>query len=395
LFLQRRHVKKISPMDVGAWKRMLVSGLSGLAIGVMLTVCAAAATSRPPLPGEIQKTLKQVADWQLAHMASDTDNSVENGWVAATFYIGLARWSAQSNDPTYFRAVRKFGQRNNWRLGPRLYHADDHAVGQVYVVAFDRYGDTRVVASMQDEFNRILGSKPDVPLAFDETALCQKRWCWCDALFMAPASWMALSRITGDPRYRAYADAEFWATKDYLFDATENLFVRDSRFFNARGPDGEKIFWGRGNGWVFAGLVNILRELPRDFPGRERYEKLFIVMAEKLVALPRPDGFWSSSLMSRPESGVAESSGTAFFAYGLASGVNLGLLDRKRFAAAALRGWFALAGAIDRKGRIGRVQGIGYRPGPAGNNDSEPFAAGGVLLAGTALRTMIDRSHQR
>jgi rhamnogalacturonyl hydrolase YesR len=49
-------------------------------------------------------------------------------------------------------------------------------------------------------------------------------WCWCDAVFMAPASWMAASRITGDRRYREYAHAEYWATKAYLFDPDEHLF---------------------------------------------------------------------------------------------------------------------------------------------------------------------------
>ena len=154
---------------------------------------------------------------------------------------------------------------------------------------------------MVARFDRVLANRPNVALTFDQANLCQQRWCWCDALFMAPASWMAASRITGDRRYREYADSEFWATKDFLFDRDEHLFYRDSRFFDQRGPEGEKIFWGRGNGWVFAGLINILRELPRDHPNRARYEALFIEMAEKLLTRQRFDGFWSTSLMSSPE----------------------------------------------------------------------------------------------
>ena len=201
---------------------------------------------------------------------------------------------------------------------------------------------------------------------------------------------MAASRITGDRRYREYADSEFWATKDLLFDRDEHLFYRDSRFFGQRGPEGEKIFWGRGNGWVFAGLINILRELPRDHPNRARYEALFIEMAEKLLTRQRFDGFWSTSLMSPPESSSAEASGTAFFTYGMASGVSVGLLNRQRFATAAMRGWNALVGAIDGDGRLGRVQQIADRPGPVDVTEPQFYGSGALLLAGTAIKSMIN-----
>jgi rhamnogalacturonyl hydrolase YesR len=200
---------------------------------------------------------------------------------------------------------------------------------------------------------------------------------------------MAVSRITGDPRYREYANAEYWATKDYLFDRDGHLFFRDSRFFDQRGPHGEKIFWGRGNGWVFAGLVNILRELPRNHPDRMRYEALFIEMANELLTRQRLDGFWSTSLIAPSDSSAADSSGTALFTYGMASGVSLGLLNRQLFTTAAIRGWNALAEAVDSDGRLGRVQKVGDRPGPVDAHDSQPYGSGALLLAGTALKSLI------
>ena len=65
--------------------------------------------------------------------------------------------------------------------------------------------------------------------------------------------------------------------------ATEHLYYRDSRFLTQRDAQGRKIFWGRGNGWVFAGLARILTELPADHPSRARYEALFEQMADKIV----------------------------------------------------------------------------------------------------------------
>ena len=293
-------------MEAGAWRFSVFGGIFSLAGSILLSVHATSATLPSiSLGDKIQDTLKLVANWQLDQIANiPTQDFEETGWVQASFYIGLARWAARSDDPRYFEAIRRLGQRNEWRLGPRLYHADDHAIGQVYAASFDHYGDFRMIAPMAAQFDRILANKPNVTLTFDEAGLCQQRWCWCDALFMAPASWMAASRITGDPRYREYADTEYWATKDYLFDRGEHLFFRDSRFFDQRGSHGEKIFWGRGNGWVFAGLINILRELPRDYPNRIRYEALFIEMANKLFTRQRSDGFWATSLMGPPESSV-------------------------------------------------------------------------------------------
>ena len=74
-----------------------------------------------------------------------------------------------------------------------------------------------------------------------------------------------------------------------------------------------KYFGVAGNAWVFAGLINILRELPHAYPNRARYEALFTEMADKLLTRQRSDGFWSTSLMSSQESSAAESSSTAFF----------------------------------------------------------------------------------
>lgn len=368
-------------MEAEARRLSIFGVFASLASGILLSGYATSAMLLSTASGnKIQETLKLVANWQLNQMPPDLE---ETGWIEASFYIGFARWAAGADDPRYFAAIRQLGQRNDWHLGRRLYNADDHAIGQVYAAAFDHYGDFRMIAPMAAQLDRILANKPHVSLTFDQAGLCQQRWCWCDALFMAPASWMAAARITGDPRYRDYADAEYWASKDYLFDQDEHLFFRDSRFFDQRGPDGEKIFWGRGNGWVFAGLINILRELPRDHPNRMRYEALFIEMADKLLTRQRSDGFWATSLMAPPESSAADSSGTALFTYGMASGVSLGLLDRQRLATAATRGWNALVAAVDAHGRLGRVQQPGDRPRPVDVNDSQPYGSGGLLLAGT------------
>ncbi len=88
-----------------------------------------------------------------------------------------------------------------------------------------------------------------------------------------------MSRQTGDPRYAEFALDEFWATTDFLYDPVEKLYFRDSRFFERRDDQGRKLFWSRGNGWVFAGIANLLDVAAEGHPHRPRIEALFREMA--------------------------------------------------------------------------------------------------------------------
>jgi hypothetical protein len=79
------------------------------------------------------------------------------------------------------------------------------------------------------------------------------RWTWVDAPYMAPPAFGLLAKATGDDRYLNFMDREFKPVYDTLYDRQAKLFYRDDRFINMRTPNGEKVFWSRGNGWVFAG----------------------------------------------------------------------------------------------------------------------------------------------
>ena len=338
-------------------------------------------------PDNVRQVGRQVADWQMSHL-NEVPAAPETDWTRATFYIGLARWAATAGQEKDFDAIRRLGERTGWQLGnsdwaPPIYLADDHAIGQVYIAAYDRFGDRRMIAPTVKRLDYILRHPPQVSLAFDG-AQCLQRWCWSDALFMAPATWFGIARIQEDRRFRDYADREFWATKDFLFDRTEHLFYRDSRFIGKTGVHGEKIFWCRGNGWVLAGLVNILRELREGDPLREKYTDLLVKMADRIAGLQRQDGFWSTSLLAPSADGTPESSCTGMMIYGLAAGVRMGRLDAARFGPAIARGWQALAAAtVD--GRLGRVQQIGDGPDAVGIGDTQFYGSGALLLAASEL----------
>jgi rhamnogalacturonyl hydrolase YesR len=345
---------------------------------------------------DVLKLAAKAADWQLAHLdgAYVTHQQEESrdprSWEQGAFYVGLTRLADVSGEKRYREAILAMGRGNQWQPGPRQYHADDQVIGQAYLWAATHGAGAAAIAPLQARFDSILAKPPVVHLSFyippsgyGDTE-CLQRWCWCDALFMAPPAWLELGRQTGDRRYVDFALAEFWSATAFLFDPAENLYFRDSRFFERRDDRGRKLFWSRGNGWVLAGLANMLEALPADNPNRVGIEKLFRAMAEKIASVQKPDGYWPPSLLG-PENSPAESSGTGFYVYALAWGVNHGLLDAAEYRPAIVKGWSALAKAVAKDGRVGWVQQVSDRPDMVTEADTQFYGVGAFLLAASQV----------
>lgn len=340
---------------------------------------------------------EKVADHQLATMAggyvppdASPDTADPFGWVQGALFVGLAELAERSSKPSYKQAVIARGLANKWQLGRRTYHADDHAIGAAYLWAARNGVGPEAIAPLRERFDTILRYPPDVGLEHAEYSdprgvACAQRWCWCDAIFMAPPVWIELAQATGDWRYAEYAKKEFAATTEFLFDADEHLYYRDSRFFERRGPAGEKMFWSRGNGWVFAGLVRMIPHLPPQDAGRAQMERVFKQMAVKLKAIQKADGYWSPSLLSDPNKSLPESSGTGFFVYGFAWGIKSGLLKRGEYESTVRKGWVALTRAVHEDGKLGYVQPISDRPDKVSFEHTQLYGVGAFLLAATAI----------
>jgi rhamnogalacturonyl hydrolase YesR len=336
----------------------------------------------------------KAAEFQLAAMSAHwvppraaPDTADLRGWVQGAFYVGLLELANRNPRQLYQNALLLRGEANKWQLGQRLYHADDHVIGQAYFWASRNGAGQDALVPMQRSFDRILARPSTVPLGYDAApgVDCTTRWCWCDAIFMGPPVWAEMSKVTGDPRYADFAKAELRATTEYLYDRSEHLYYRDSRFFERRGPKGEKVFWSRGNGWVFAGLVRMLAQLPQNDPGRAEIVATFRQMAVKLKAIQKPDGYWSPSLLGDPATSLPETSGTGFFTYGFAWGIKAGLLDRAQYEPVVRKGWGALVRSLHPSGKLGYVQPIGDRPDNVTFEDTQYYGLGAFLLAATGV----------
>jgi rhamnogalacturonyl hydrolase YesR len=388
---------------------MKFHGWATLAIAALVTLPsplpAAQARSAAPVAtapvslrsSEVIALAEKVADYQLATLAAGfvpsnaaRESADPKGWIQGALFVGLTALADHSANPAYRQAVLARGAANRWELGPRLYHADDHVIGQSYLWASRNGAGAEAYGPLRSSFDRILQFPPTVGLEHREYTDprgvdCDQRWCWSDAIFMAPAAWLELSQRTGDPRYADYAKREFDAVTDFLFDKEEALYYRDSRFFQRRGPDGEKVFWSRGDGWAFAGLARMIPLLPAGDPGRDRMETVFKQMAAKLKSIQKADGYWSPSLLSDPSKSLPESSGTAFFTYGMAWGVKAGLLDRREYEPVVRNGWAALTRSVHPDGKLGYVQPVADRPDNVTVDDTQFYGVGAFLLAATAV----------
>ena len=346
---------------------------------------------------QILQVAERVADWQLSHLDEDYapaapgDQKSPRGWVFGALLIGLTALADRVPLPIYAQVIYAHGERDNWQLERRPFHADDYMIGQAWIWAFEHSNNPLAIAPVRQRLDAIIGAAPSVALDYgadpppNAESACQVRWCWADALFMGPPTFAALTHATGDAKYLDYADREFWATVDYLLDPAEHLLVRDSRYFTRRSSEGKKIFWSRGNGWAYAGLARMLQLLPAGQPRRARYELLFRNMSSRLVVLQKKDGYWPVSLLDRPEGTPPETSGTAFFTFGLAYGVKAGLLPGAPYRRAALRGWAALERAVHPEGKLGWVQPIGAAPEAVSADDTQLYGVGAFLLAGAAM----------
>jgi rhamnogalacturonyl hydrolase YesR len=337
-------------------------------------------------PQTILNVMQRVADWQLAHPSAHKPTD----WTQGAGDAGMMALAGISGDAKYRDAMLAMAETNQWKPGPRPYHADDQCVGQTYVELYFLYRDPKMLAPLRERFDAILSQPSDATnLDFSQPrGKASELWSWCDSLFMAPPAWARLTTATGDEKYLNFAVTNWWRTTDYLFDTNEHLFFRDSTYFIKREANGQKVFWSRGNGWVMGGLVRTLQFLPMNSPDRPRFEKLFSEMAEKILTCQQPDGLWRASLLDPDSYPLKETSGSGFYTYALAWGVNQGLLDRAKFEPAVRKAWTALVACVDADGKLTHVQPIGADPKKFADDSTEVYGTGAFLLAGSEVYRM-------
>jgi len=345
------------------------------------TIDAAVIVDAPSSDGGDQRlavleSMERVADWQI-HQLDGNDNAT---WQEATFYAGLVATYTTTGELRFFEDLLDWGNHNAWTPRDDRMHPDNQCAGQTYVEVALLDG----VASHLSSTRQVM----DQALAVDRRG--RDVWWWCDALFMAPTVLARLGAATGDVTYFDALNAKWWDVYDALYDPDSDLFFRDAGYLDAHCPNGEKMFWARGNAWVVSGIVRVLQYLPADHPQRGRFVELLRRMSARLAGLQRPDGFWSSCLTDAAAYPEPETSGTSGFVYAMAWGVNEGILDRDTYLPVIRDGWRALVGAVDESGKLHWVQGVGAAPATTTEDESHTYGVGLFLLAGSEVAKLAE-----
>jgi rhamnogalacturonyl hydrolase YesR len=336
----------------------------------------------------IDHITRQVADWQLRSWATEGWPHPKYDWTNGAAYAGLLAFARDSKDPSYFDFLRNIGRELSWTTGPRRGHADDYCVAQTFGQLSMIFHEPSWILPFRRQADSILSWPHTESLEFIN-GVGDREWAWCDALFMGPPAFAYLSSATKDLKYLDSACAWWWKTTDYLYDREEHLYYRDSHFFDQREKNGKKVFWSRGNGWVMGGLVRMLENMPKTYPAKPRFETLYRDMAAKIIQLQQPDGTWHASLLNPEAYPVKETSGTGFYCYALAWGINHKLLKKAEYLPSVLKAWAALSACVHPDGKLGNVQHIGAKPESVTADDTESYGVGAFLLAGSELRKII------
>ena len=184
--------------------------------------------------------------------------------------------------------------------------------------------------------------KPESHLYYGQGLTWQTRM-WIDDMFMITAVQAQAYRAIGNEKYINRAAKEMVV---YL----DSLQKPNGLFYHA--PD-VPFFWGRGNGWMAAGMTELLRSLPEENTDRPRIMKGYKTMMASLLKYQAESGMWRQ-LIDDPES-WPETSCTGMFTFAMITGVKNGWLEKEIYGKAARNGWIALINYIDENADIHEV----------------------------------------
>lgn len=335
----------------------------------------------------IENRMVKALQWQEAN---PIQAKAPTDWTNGAYYTGVAKAHQTTENKVFSNALMEMGERNKWQTWERYFHADDVAISYAYLY-LNASGEKGVDLKPTENFIQDHLNKPHVwneNIIKDEIEIL---WWWCDALFMAPPVLTLYAKEKKDIFYLDEMHKLYMETYDLLYDQEEHLFARDQRFLwkgetsDMKEKNGNKIFWSRGNGWVLGGLALILADMPADYQHMDFYVKLYREMAAKIKKIQPEDGLWRTSLLSPESYNHGEVSGSGFYTFALAWGINNGLLNAAEYTPVVLKAWTELEKCQQENGKVGWVQQIGAAPKPVSKDSWQNFGTGAFLLAGSEI----------
>ena len=336
---------------------------------------------------KVIETIKKVNDyWQ-----AENPEPAFAFWHPAAYHTGnIAAYEVTGNE-TYKKYSEAWAEKNQWKGATsddkskwkyNYGETMEHVLFGDWQICFQTYADLYTVKPDSGKIARAR-EVMEYQMSTDKNDY----WWWADGLYMVMPVMTKMYKLTGNPLYLEKLH-EYWTyANSIMYDAEEGLYYRDGKYIypKHKSVNGKKDFWARGDGWVLAALAKVLKDLPETDQYRQEYIDRFQTMAKSVAACQQPEGYWTRSMLDPEHAPGPETSGTAFFTYGLLWGMNNGLLDKAAYQPVVMKAWnYLTTVALQPDGRIGYVQPIGEKaiPGQVVDaNSTANFGVGAFLLA--------------
>ena len=354
---------------------------------MVLLPCSIAAQGETS--AQVLKKIEKVNDyWQ-----ANNSPQCRAFWDNAAYFTGNMEAYRLTGKAQYYEYSEKWCRHNNW-MGATSndksrWRYKTYGEGNDFVL----FGDWQICFQTYIDMYNLVPADYKVARAIEVMSHeCSmednKFWWWADALYMVMPVMTKMYLLTGEVKYLDKLHENFLWSDSLMWDKEAQLYYRDGKYIWPKvttACDGGKSFWARGDGWVLAGLAKVLADMPRDYQHRPIFVQRFQQLAEGVARCQKPGGYWSRSMLCEDDAPGPETSGTAFFCYGLLWGVNHGYLDKAQYAPVIEKAWNYLSTkALQADGSIGYVQPIGEKPDPTKIVDARsqaPFGTGAWLLA--------------
>lgn len=361
-------------------RKMLV-----LATALVLTAAMNAAPKSEA--AKVRAMIEKVNDyWQSNHKAEATPF-----WHVAAYHTGNMEAYRLTGKQKYLDYSVAWAGHNKWmgatsgdrskwkyKYGETL----EHVLFGDWQICFQTYID---LYNILPEDKRIKRARE--VMEYEMSTPQHDYWWWADGLYMVMPVMTKLYKVTGNTQYLDKLYEYILYSDSIMLDRETGMYYRDAKYVypKHKSANGKKDFWARGDGWVLAGLAKVLADLPADNRNYSFFADKYLRLAKAVAECQQPEGYWTRSMLDPEHAPGPETSGTAFFTYGLMWGVNNGLLSASEYMPVIDRAWEYLSmKALQKSGRVGYVQPIGERaiPGQVVDANSEAdFGVGAFLLA--------------
>ncbi|GAA4243129.1 glycoside hydrolase family 88 protein [Dactylosporangium darangshiense] len=364
-------------------------GAASVSVGLEAGPAAAAPADQLPSRADVLAVMQRVND----HWIGANANPGDNLWARATYFCGNMAHYRLTRTSRYLNYAVAWAEQNNYALagGAATRSADNHCAGQTYLDLYEELGGPAKIAMLEDSLTRMVNSTK------------RDDWWWVDALHMAMPPFARLGALRNDTSYWLAMYQLYHSTKRLqldqqnrvtgLYSESTPLWYRDNAYAidgpQQFSPSGRPVFWSRGNGWALAAHAKVLKAVPLSNKRGPEYASTLQSVANALLPVQRADGFWNVNLADPAHFGGPETTGTAFFAFGIAYGITAGLLDRTTYLPVVARAWNGMvATAVQNDGFLGYCQGVGAGPAAVNPNQTADYGVGAFLMAGAEIANL-------